>query len=128
MRVPKGALSMCLRTSRLQSLFFVVCLCAVSLRAAGFPDPIVDNKSLLGNLLKGDQTAVLAGGCFWCVEAVFRQIAGVDNEFPGTPAVMQLPRTMTWWARGRQAMSRPSKSRTTLARSHMVRSLKYFST
>jgi len=86
MRVPKGALSMCLRTSRLQSLFFVVCLCAVSLRAAGFPDPIVDNKSLLGNLLKGDQTAVLAGGCFWCVEAVFRQIAGVDNVVSGYSA------------------------------------------
>ena len=50
---------------------------------AGFPDPVVDNKSLLGDLLKGDQTAVLAGGCFWCAEAVFRQIAGVDNVVSG---------------------------------------------
>jgi len=26
---------------------------------------------------------VLAGGCFWCVEAVFRQIAGVDSVVSG---------------------------------------------
>jgi len=53
------------------------------MRAAEFPDPVVDNKSLLGDLFKGDQTAVLAGGCFWCVEAVFRQIAGVDSVVSG---------------------------------------------
>ena len=58
-------------------------LCAVTLQAAGFPDPAVDNKSLLGDLFKGDQTAVLAGGCFWCVEAVFRQIEGVDKVVSG---------------------------------------------
>jgi peptide-methionine (S)-S-oxide reductase len=34
-------------------------------------------------LFKGKQTAVLAGGCFWCVEAVFRQIAGVENVVSG---------------------------------------------
>ena len=27
-----------------------------------FPEPAVDNKSLVGDLLKGDQVAVLAGG------------------------------------------------------------------
>jgi peptide-methionine (S)-S-oxide reductase len=43
----------------------------------------VDNKSLVGDLLKGGQTAVLAGGCFWCVEAVFRQITGVDQAVSG---------------------------------------------
>jgi peptide-methionine (S)-S-oxide reductase len=53
------------------------------LHATSFPDPAVDNKSLVGDLLKGDQTAVLAGGCFWCVEAVFRQIAGVDQVVSG---------------------------------------------
>jgi peptide-methionine (S)-S-oxide reductase len=51
--------------------------------AAAFPDPLVDNKSLLGDLFKGKQTAVLAGGCFWGVEAVFRQIAGVENAVSG---------------------------------------------
>jgi peptide-methionine (S)-S-oxide reductase len=29
------------------------------------------------------QVSVLAGGCFWCVDAVFRQITGVDNVVSG---------------------------------------------
>jgi peptide-methionine (S)-S-oxide reductase len=50
------------------------------LPAAVFPDPAVDNKGQEG---AGKQTAVLAGGCFWCVEAVFQQIAGVDKVVSG---------------------------------------------
>lgn len=46
--------------------------------AAEFPDPAVDNKTL-----EGEQTAVLAGGCFWCVEAVFQQIEGVTKVVSG---------------------------------------------
>jgi peptide-methionine (S)-S-oxide reductase len=61
----------------------VLCLSVASLHASNFPDPAVDNQSLVGDLLKGDQTAVLAGGCFWCVEAVFRQIEGVDQVVSG---------------------------------------------
>lgn len=51
-----------------------------TLLAAEFPDPSVDNKSPAG---VGKQTAVLAGGCFWCVEAVFRQIEGVEKVVSG---------------------------------------------
>ena len=29
------------------------------------------------------QTATLAGGCFWCLEAVFLQVKGVDGVKPG---------------------------------------------
>ncbi len=51
--------------------------------AATFPDPVVDNKSVAGDRVKGHQTAVLAGGCFWCVEAVFQQIQGVEKVVSG---------------------------------------------
>jgi peptide-methionine (S)-S-oxide reductase len=43
-----------------------------------FPDPIVDLKNE-----SGTQTAVLAGGCFWCTEAVFQQIEGVEKVVSG---------------------------------------------
>jgi len=53
---------------------------ATLLLGAEFPAPIVDNKSPAG---VGKQTAVLAGGCFWCVEAVFQQIEGVEKVVSG---------------------------------------------
>lgn len=37
-----------------------------------FPDPVLDTASA-----SGEQTAVLAGGCFWCVEAVLKELDGV---------------------------------------------------
>ena len=37
-----------------------------------FPDPAIDAAPTAE-----PQTAVLAGGCFWCVEAVFKEIDGV---------------------------------------------------
>lgn len=39
---------------------------------SAFPDP-VDDIPAAG----AEQTAVLAGGCFWCVEAVYRDLDGV---------------------------------------------------
>ncbi|MDE2149768.1 MAG: peptide-methionine (S)-S-oxide reductase MsrA [Gammaproteobacteria bacterium] len=41
---------------------------------AEFPDPAVD--TLLADA-PGRKLAVLAGGCFWCVEAVYRELDGV---------------------------------------------------
>jgi len=58
-------------------------LCASALPAVHFPDPAVDNKGGDGGSGKGKQTAVLAGGCFWCVEAVFQQIEGVEKVVSG---------------------------------------------
>ncbi len=44
-----------------------------------FPDPAVDPTPAAG----GPQTAVLAGGCFWGVEAVFERLAGVSKVVSG---------------------------------------------
>ena len=42
------------------------------------PDPTIDM-----NPTKGAQTAVFAGGCFWCTEAVFEQLNGVQKVVSG---------------------------------------------
>lgn len=46
---------------------------------SSFPDPAVD----LPPNGDGGRTAVLAGGCFWCTEAVFKELAGVRSVRPG---------------------------------------------
>lgn len=53
-------------------------LCGLALMGAEFPDPAVDMKPA-----SGKQTVVLAGGCFWCTEAVFEIIDGVENVISG---------------------------------------------
>jgi peptide-methionine (S)-S-oxide reductase len=58
-----------------QALFFCG---ATAMIGAEFPDPALDSKS--GS---GLQTAVLAGGCFWCTEAVFEVIEGVESVISG---------------------------------------------
>jgi peptide-methionine (S)-S-oxide reductase len=42
------------------------------------PDPVLDVSPAED---RGE--AVLAGGCFWCTEAVFRRLRGVDEVVPG---------------------------------------------
>ncbi len=48
--------------------------------AAVVPDPVIDSESAS---TKGKQTAVLAGGCFWCTEAVLEELIGVHNVVSG---------------------------------------------
>jgi peptide-methionine (S)-S-oxide reductase len=43
------------------------------------PSPAVDSKPAA----QGEQTAVLAGGCFWGVEAVFERLDGVKDVVSG---------------------------------------------
>jgi peptide-methionine (S)-S-oxide reductase len=43
-----------------------------------FPDPVVDTSPATG-----ESVAVLAGGCFWCVEAVYLQLDGVRSVKSG---------------------------------------------
>lgn len=45
---------------------------------SSFPDPVLDAKPA-----QGTQTAILAGGCFWCTEAVFEIMEGVEDVVSG---------------------------------------------
>jgi peptide-methionine (S)-S-oxide reductase len=56
-----------------------VLIAGLSLSAASLPGPTVDeNKSE-----KKTETVVLAGGCFWGVEAVFDNVKGVSDAVSG---------------------------------------------
>jgi peptide-methionine (S)-S-oxide reductase len=46
-----------------------------------FPDPVIDLPLALPGAAPA--TAILAGGCFWCTEAVYRQLDGVLAVTPG---------------------------------------------
>jgi len=48
--------------------------------AVTLPDPTVDEDR---SAAKGKKTVVLAGGCFWCTEAVFEPLIGVDKVISG---------------------------------------------
>src|SRR5437667_8772255 len=48
--------------------------------AAHFPDPATD---IPASNAKGKETIVLAGGCFWGVEAVFDSLKGVTSAVSG---------------------------------------------
>ena len=55
--------------------------CGVSGAAAPLPDPIVDSRA---SAPKGTlATAVVAGGCFWGIEAVFEHVKGVKEAVSG---------------------------------------------
>ena len=59
-----------------------VCIAALTITIGAvsrFPDPQVDPAPAKG----GTQTAVLAGGCFWGVEAVFERLKGVSDVVSG---------------------------------------------
>lgn len=45
-----------------------------------FPDPVTDTPLAAQ---PGEALAVLAGGCFWCVEGVFQELKGVSKVVSG---------------------------------------------
>jgi peptide-methionine (S)-S-oxide reductase len=60
---------------------FIGAFCAIALlEASTFPDPV---KDIRVTAPARPQTAVLAGGCFWGVEAVFERLTGVMDAVSG---------------------------------------------
>lgn len=61
------------------------------------------------------EVATLAGGCFWCIEAVFRKVEGVDNVVSGysggtvaNPSYKQVSTGMTGHAEAVQVTFNPA--------------------
>jgi len=54
--------------------------CTLSDAATPLPNPVVDTPLATA---KGTETAVLAGGCFWGVQAVFQHVKGVTHVISG---------------------------------------------
>ena len=67
---------------RLLSIFplALTLACNVATATVAIPDPAVDAPLATA---KGEQTAVLAGGCFWGIEAVFEHVKGVIDVNSG---------------------------------------------
>ncbi|MFC1924704.1 peptide-methionine (S)-S-oxide reductase MsrA [Chloroflexota bacterium] len=62
------------------------------------------------------EVATLAGGCFWCIEAIFREVAGVEQVVSGytggsapDPAYQQVCSGQTGHAEAVQVSYNPSK-------------------
>ena len=70
------------RLLRILSALSLVALsaCTPSDAATPLPNPVVDTPLATA---KGTETAVLAGGCFWGVEAVFEHMKGVTQVVSG---------------------------------------------
>lgn len=54
--------------------------CGAATAAVVIPDPVIDAPLAAA---KGEQTAVIAGGCFWGVQAVFKHVKGVNDVIAG---------------------------------------------
>ena len=68
-----------MRTHAIAAAALIGLLACTTGAASRFPDPAVDPAPAKA----GTQTAVLAGGCFWGVEAVFEKLNGVSDSVSG---------------------------------------------
>jgi peptide-methionine (S)-S-oxide reductase len=68
---------------RLFRAFVPALLLSAGCSAAAASDRVVAPPSLDPPAAAGEQTAVLAGGCFWGMEAVFERLQGVKNVVSG---------------------------------------------
>jgi peptide-methionine (S)-S-oxide reductase len=58
-------------------LLIILLICGAGHAFAAFPDPMTDVPET------GEQKVVLAGGCFWGIEAVFKHTKGVTKAISG---------------------------------------------
>ena len=58
--------------------------CATVGAAVSIPNPAVDEKPAVS---KAERTAVVAGGCFWGIQAVFQHVKGVKVAWSGYAGV-----------------------------------------
>ena len=61
-------------------ILIAVPLAAFALSASQFPNPALD---MAKGAVKGKETVVLAGGCFWGMEGVFESLKGVSSAVSG---------------------------------------------
>jgi len=72
--------------SRLSALILTLTFASVTACSAGdranttIPNPAIDTPIMT---TKGEQTAVVAGGCFWGIQAVFQHVKGVISATSG---------------------------------------------
>src|SRR5205807_4443901 len=65
----------------LAGFFITMPACSTATATAGaLPNPLVDAPLAT---TKGEQTAVIAGGCFWGIQAVFEHVKGVISVSSG---------------------------------------------
>jgi peptide-methionine (S)-S-oxide reductase len=70
--------------SRLSAMSLTVVFAGViALGAEDRAGTTIPNAALDATLAKGEQTAVVAGGCFWGVQAVFQHVKGVISATSG---------------------------------------------
>jgi len=67
-------------------LFASMIACAGDRSGTSIPSPIVDASIATG---KSEQTAVVAGGCFWGIQAVFQHVKGVISATSGYSGGLQ---------------------------------------
>ena len=73
--INRALLALCL----LAAIVVTLRLAWASDRAVVLPDPRVDTA----RVAPGDETAVIAGGCFWGIQAVFQHVKGVKSAISG---------------------------------------------
>ena len=67
-------------SSKITGAVFAIQVTIAGLSGARLPEPVVDAKATSA---KGTESAVLAGGCFWGLEAVFEHLNGVTDVVSG---------------------------------------------